>query len=168
MTKTGEIVLGASNPNRYIEGTSVTFPMQNLNTAMRIRRGWVTNTPIYIEIGSVTKQIPGSVEFDIALQETLLPINVFNAVLGSLTLKVNAQIGRKKGVPDDVVSEINLYAGELSIQPTIPCKDTAELSPFKINGFEITREMLFDETSKTDCLLRVSPQQSSMADNIVL
>ena len=139
--KTGEIVIGGVNPNRLVEGTSVSFNLENLAPVKGKKTvgpgGWITYYPAKIEIQSQKKKQKRTIVFDIYEGNTLMPADMFKLVAGSLMQNSDESTGQ------------------------FPCEEAQKLTGFKMDDLVIPNTFLYDKINDNTCVLRISPHGDS-------
>ena len=158
-TRTGEVVFGGVNPNRFVKDTAKSFELVYLNDRIDPVR-WNTNQLVILTVGTFPKQSSTRVVFDIGSPNTILPPEIYNVVVGPVKfLQSGNQLNRKQNLPADVVGLIEEFSGPISESLDFPCAQAHKLQGFKLDDLEIPREMLYDKVDENTCVLRVAPHQ---------
>ena len=166
LSHTGEIVFGGVNPARFTSENYV-FTLNHLYEFGVDPIGWITKNPASVSVESYATQKTSTVVFDIGSEISILPIDMYNAVLGPVRSLVGDQTARKPNLPSEIASIINEYAGESPLQNIFPCSEAKNLKGFRINQMYVSTEMLVGKLNDRECILRVSPQKKSDQRDIV-
>ena len=161
---TGEVVFGASKPNRFKAGTETSFRLQNLFDAENDPAGWITEAPVTILI----EQKPGGakrlVTFDINTQLTVLPSDMYDTVLGPKVLRSLQPVSAK--LPRGPIAEISDFIGDSTNY--FDCRVADSISSFKLNNLIVPGTFLFENVNGRECVLRVVPQPSKTDKDLVI
>lgn len=167
-TVTGQIVIGGTNEATYYRENSYYFPLRNLVNSNPQPDGWMTATPIRIAVDTFRTVHQRNVIFDIGSANTILPIDMYNAVVGPIKVLVGDQLMRKQNAPSETVGLINEFAGPLSKANYFPCNLAVNIKGFSLNYMHFPKDFLYRQKDSTNCELLVSPQASNDMKDIVV
>lgn len=145
---TGSITFGDRSYKPIKKETTTKFNLQQ-----QLHQGWASSEPVQLKAGSVSVNAP--VMFDIGTQFTLLPLELYNAVIGNLSRLVYHPLDGA-GI-NEVHDLINTYLDEPMDRIYFKCSDAALLSPLDFNGLMIPVDWLYEKVraDKATCRLRV-------------
>lgn len=164
--QTGELTFGARNENRYDPRSVVEFTLKSLFT--EDDRGWETMNPVPVIIESNKLRESFEIIFDIGAPETLLPLAVYEAILGPLKKRVANPLENQALLPDELYGVINGFIGPSDKLNYFPCKYTKMISAFKLNNLLVLPEMLYEKVDNRQCMLRIASLSNNAPQKIVM
>ena len=157
----GEVTFGGSNPSLFIKDTEVYFNLQNLFDSKHEPPGWITQQPVAILVEGKPGGALRRIAFEISSPDTILPIDVYNAVIGPIKPFLKNPLTRKQNVPKEVIETIADYIGPQVASNSFPCDIAAKISGLKLNSLRIPKHYLYDRVDASECILRVLPGSSN-------
>ena len=160
-TQTGEVIFGGINQQRFVADSSVQFKLKNLFDIRNNPKGWITNDLVTILIQGKEGGARRNVYFDIGEVESIVPQNMYDALVFPMKSVLVDPLSRKYFVNSDNTNQINQFSGPRTNPEYFPCEQGQKLRSFKLNDIVVPKEYLFKRVSGNDCVLTVLPHTST-------
>ena len=162
--KTGIVTFGGFEEKHLNADIQTEFRLQPFNDPNT--QGWITKDPVTIRIQSKSGGAHRRVTFDIGEPLTLLPVEMYNALVHPGITRLFQPFTTTR-IPNDVTQSIYGYAGTLP-ERYFPCKHAANIHGFQLNSLVIPNTHLIDRVNEDECILNVAPHPNGDEKDVVV
>ena len=163
-TPIAELAIGGMNPSRFVAGTE-----------MRLQLLFTATTPWYWDLQMGTTVLVGNIDmnWNKIIQLSLhsksdIPMVIYDAITKPLRDEMAYTVGLMKGLPKEVIQNINQYEKVNKPIFLFDCKDAPKLLPLRIGQLTIPPSMMYNQISAEKCKMTLRRNDYRGGQNLLI